>query len=140
MLGLLLIAPVLAGQLEAKADQAALAGTASMLEAELPLRQKIPVAWALRNEIESTPDGEVPDIDAVFEAQGADDSDELAAARDDLVEVITAILTRAFRSSFLIAAVLALLALVPILLVAWRSRTVAPSPSARASPRSSPPA
>ncbi len=125
MLGLLLIAPVLAGQLEAKADQAALAGTASMLEAELPLRQKIPVAWALRNEIESTPDGEVPDIDAVFEAQGADDSDELAAARDDLVEVITAILTRAFRSSFLIAAVLALLALVPILLVAWRSRTVA---------------
>ncbi len=127
MLGLLLIAPVLAGQLEAKADQAALAGTASMLEAELPLRQKLPVAWAVRNEIESTPDGEVPDIDAVFQAQGADDSEELAAARDDLVDRITAILTRAFRSSFLIAAVLALLALVPIMLVAWRNRTVAPA-------------
>ena len=108
MLGLILIAPVLAGHLEARADQAALAGTASMLEAELPLREKIPVAWALRNEIESTPDGEVPDIDAVFEAQGADDSEALAAARDDLVEIITSILTRAFRSSFLIAAALAL--------------------------------
>jgi predicted MFS family arabinose efflux permease len=125
VLGLVLIAPVLAGQLEARADQAALAGTASMLEAELPLRQKLPVAWALRNEIESTPDGEVPDIDAVFADQGADESEELATARDDLLEIITSILTRAFRSSFLIAAALALLALVPILLVASRSRATA---------------
>jgi MFS family permease len=122
VLGLVVIAPVLAGQLEARADQAALAGTVSMLEAQLPLREKIPVAWALRNEIESTPDGEVPDIDAVFADQGADESDGLAAARDDLVEIITSILTRAFRSSFLIAAALALVALVPILLVASRSR------------------
>jgi hypothetical protein len=125
VLGLILIAPVLAGQLETRADQAALAGTASMLEAELPLREKIPVAWALRNEIESTPDGEVPDIDAVFEDQGADESEELATARDDLVEIITAILTRAFRSSFFIAAALALVALIPILLVAARSRPTA---------------
>ncbi len=42
MLGLLLIAPVLAGQLESRADQAALAGTASMLEAELPLAPEDP--------------------------------------------------------------------------------------------------
>ena len=137
MLGLLLIAPVLAGQLESRADQAALAGTASMLEAELPLRQKIPVAWALRNEIESTPDGEVPDVDAVFEAQGADESEALATARDDLVDIISAILTRAFRSSFLIAAALALVALIPILLVASRSRR-RPPPPARASLPSSP--
>jgi hypothetical protein len=125
VLGLIIIAPVLAGQLESRADQAALAGTASMLEAELPLREKIPVAWALRNEIESTPDGEVPDIDAVFEDQGADDSAALATARDDLVEIITSILTRAFRSSFLIAAALALVALIPILVVAARSRPTA---------------
>ena len=125
VLGLILIAPVLAGQLETRADHAALAGTASMLEAELPLREKIPVAWALRNEIESTPDGEVPDIDAVFEDQGADESEELGTARDDLVEIITAILTRAFRSSFFIAAALALVALIPILLVAARSRPTA---------------
>ncbi len=55
MLGLLLIAPVLAGNLEAKADQSALAGTASMLEAQLPLRDKIPVTWALRKEIQQHP-------------------------------------------------------------------------------------
>ena len=49
MLGLLLIAPVLGHNLEAKANDSALAGTRSLLEAQLPLRQKIPVAWALRN-------------------------------------------------------------------------------------------
>ena len=131
VLGLLLIAPVLAGNLEAKADQSALAGTASLLEAELPIREKIPVAWALRKEIKATPDGEVPDVDAVFEAQGAGDSPALAAARDDLIGTIESILTRAFRSSFLIAALLALLALVPLLMLAGRSTTPA---AARAGP------
>ena len=125
MLGLLLIAPVLANNLEAKADQSALAGTASMLEAQLPLREKIPVTWALRKEIRSTPDGEVPDVDAVFAAQGAADNPALAAARDDLVGSIEAILTRAFRSSFLIAAALALLALLPLLLLTVGSAAAA---------------
>jgi MFS family permease len=115
MLGLLLIAPVLGNNLEAKADDSALAGTRSLLEAQVPLRQKIPVAWALRKEIQQTPDGEVPDVDGVFAAQGAGDSPALAAARDGLVNSIQSILTRAFRSSFLIAAALALLGLIPIL-------------------------
>jgi MFS family permease len=115
MLGLLLIAPVLGHNLEAKANDSALAGTRSLLEAQLPLRQKIPVAWALRKEIQQTPDGEVPDVDAVFAAQGASDNAALASARDGLVGTIESILTRAFRSSFLIAAALALLALLPLL-------------------------
>jgi MFS family permease len=115
MLGLLLIAPVLGHNLEAKANDSALAGTRSLLEAQLPLRQKIPVAWALRKEIQQTPDGEVPDVDAVFAAQGAGDSPALASARDGLVGTIESILTRAFRSSFLIAAALALLAVLPLL-------------------------
>ena len=115
MLGLLLIAPVLGHNLESKANDSALAGTRSLLEAQLPLRQKIPVAWALRKEIQQTPDGEVPDVDAVFAAHGAGDSPALASARDGLVGTIESILTRAFRSSFLIAAALALLALLPLL-------------------------
>ena len=110
MLGLLLIAPVLGSNLEARANDSALAGTRSLLEAQLPLRQKIPVAWALRKEIQQTPDGEVPDVDAVFAADGAADNPALASARDGLVGSIQSILTRAFRSSFLIAAALALLA------------------------------
>ena len=57
----------------------------------------------------------MPDVDAVFAAQGAGDNPALASARDGLVGTIESILTRAFRSSFLIAAALALLALLPLL-------------------------
>jgi hypothetical protein len=128
VLGLLLIAPVLAGHLEARADDAALAGTDTMLEAQLPLRQKVPLAWALRNEIEKTPDGEVPDLATVFAAQGANDDADVASVRDDLVGTIQGILTRAFRSSFLIAAVLALAAIAPLVLVGAR-RVLAPAPA-----------
>ncbi len=75
----------------------------------------------------------MPDVDAVFEAQGAADKPALAAARDDLVGTIEAILTRAFRSSFLIAAALALLALVPLLLLTVGG-AVAASDRSRAGP------
>jgi predicted MFS family arabinose efflux permease len=120
VVGLVLIAPVLAGNLQARGNDAALAGTNTMLEAQLPLRQKVPLAWALRNEIQRTPDGEVPDLGAVFEAQGAGKDEGVASVQDDLVGTIEAILTRAFRSSFLIAALLALAAIAPLLLVAAR--------------------
>ena len=118
MLGLLLIAPVLAANLQAKASDSSTAGAARMLEAQLPLRQKLPLAWALRKEIERTPDGEVPDLDAVFQAQGAGRDPAVAAARDELVGTIQSILTRAFRTSFLIAALLALGAVIPLIAVA----------------------
>ncbi|HEX6786165.1 MAG TPA: MFS transporter, partial [Acidimicrobiales bacterium] len=134
MLGLLLIAPVLGHNLEAKANDSALAGTRSLLEAQLPLREKIPVAWALRKEIQQTPDGEVPDVDAVFAAQGAGDSPALASARDGLVGTIESILTRAFRSSFMIAAALALLAVLPLLaLTLGRAGAAAASGTPRSS-------
>ena len=118
VLGLLLIAPVLAGSLESKAGESADAGTARMLETQLPLRQKLPLAWALRNEIQRTQDGQVPDLDAVFQAQGAGHDAGVAAARDDLVGTIQGLLTRAFRGSFLVAALLALGSLLPLLVVA----------------------
>jgi MFS family permease len=136
MLGLLLIAPLLGNNLEARANDSALAGTRSLLEAQLPLRQKIPVAWALRKEIQQTPDGEVPDVDGVFAAQGAGDNPSLASARDGLVGTIEAILTRAFRSSFLIAAALALLALVPLLALTLGRSAAAAGAAARVPPRS----
>jgi MFS family permease len=124
VVGLLLIAPVLATNLLHRSTDAADAGTARMLETELPLRQKVPLAWALRNEIVKTPKGEVPDLDAVFTAQGAKTSPAIAQARGDLVGTIESILTRAFRSAFLVAALLALLALVPLVALArWATRT-----------------
>jgi MFS family permease len=129
VLGLVLIAPLLAGNLESKANDASLAGTDTMLESQLPLRQKVPLAWALRNEIERTPDGEVPDLDTVFEAQGANKDADIATVRDDLVSTIQAILTRAFRSAFLLASLLALIAAAPLIVVGVR-RAGAPAPRA----------
>jgi predicted MFS family arabinose efflux permease len=126
VLGLLVIAPLLGTNLQHRASDAASAGTARMLEAQLPLRQKIPLAWALRNEIVKTPEGEVPDLDAVFTAQGARTNPAMAQAREDLVGTIQSILTRAFRSAFLVAALLALAALLPLAALAhWSTRAAA---------------
>ena len=55
VLGLVLIAPVLSSSLEAGVDRATLGATRSMLEAELELRDKLPVTWALRTAIEEAP-------------------------------------------------------------------------------------
>ena len=41
-----------------------------MLEAELELRDKLPVTWALRTAIEEAPRGQVPDLEAVFDERG----------------------------------------------------------------------
>jgi hypothetical protein len=131
VLGLLLIAPVLASNLESKATDAADAGAAKMIEAQLPLRQKLPLAWALRNEIKQTQDGEVPNLDAVFQARGAGHDPGIASARAELVGTIQGLLTRAFRSSFLVAALLALCSLIPLLVVA-AGRTTAMRPVATA--------
>ena len=102
------------------ADEAVLLGTATLLDGRVELTEKVPLALALRDEIEATPEGEVPDLGAVFEARGAGDDADLATVRDDLVASIEDGLTRAFRPAFLGAAALALLALLPALAVAGR--------------------
>src|SRR5262249_4003339 len=119
VLGLLIIAPVLAANLQSKATDAADAVAAKMLEGQL----------ALHNEIKHSQDGEVPTLDAVFQDQGAGHDAGIGAARDDLVGTIQGLLTRAFRSSFLVAALLALCSLVPLLVVA-AGRTTATRPVA----------
>ena len=100
-----------------------LLGTATLLDGRVELSEKVPLALALRDEIEATPEGEVPDLGAVFDARGAGDDAELATVRDDLVASIEDGLTRAFRPAFLSAAALALLALLPALAVAGRLRS-----------------
>ena len=60
VLGLVLIAPVLAGSLDQATHQATLAGTGALLDAEVSLQKKIPLAWEVRNEIEDTPAARSP--------------------------------------------------------------------------------
>ena len=122
VLGLVVIAPVLATSLEAGAERATLGATRSMLEAELELRVKLPVTWALRTAIDEAPRGQVPDLAAVFDERGADSNPALAAARDGLLDTITDAITRSFRPAFGVAALLAAASAIPALAISLRRR------------------
>jgi hypothetical protein len=116
VVGLALVAPVLAGDLEAATREAARAGTATVLDADLPLQEKVPLSTALRDVLEDTPRGRVPDLDAAF--ADLDEGDAVTVVRDELTGAIADVITRAFRSAFLVAALLGALAVLPALVVA----------------------
>jgi MFS family permease len=117
VIGLVLIAPVLATSLDNGIERATMGATRSMLEADLDLRDKLPIAWSLRTAIEDAPRGQVPDLAAVFDERGA----------DELMDTVTDAITRSFRPAFAVAAILAALAAVPTLAVAARRRERRPA-------------
>ena len=123
VLGLALIAPVLSTSLTAGIERATLGATQTMLTTELPLSDKIPVTWALRNSIEGAPRGQVPNLADEFDRRGAEGDNAMARARDELMDTVADAITRSFRPAFLIAALLAALAAVPAALVAGRLTT-----------------
>ncbi len=125
VLGLVAIAPTLAANLEQAADRASLAGTAVVLDANLSVREKIPLAWEIRNVMVDAADGEVPDLGEAFAKRDVESKPELARVQTDLTAAISDTLTRAFRSSFLIAAALGALALIPGWFACRRARAPA---------------
>jgi hypothetical protein len=110
VLGLLAIAPLLAYELDRGGERATINATAIILDAPLPLTKKVPIALALRNEFEQTPNGEIPDLAGPFEQEGAGDDPEVAETHDSLFGAIEGALTRSFRSSFALAAAFAVAA------------------------------
>lgn len=110
VLALALLAPLLAHDLDGAGQRASLTATAVVLDGELPLSKKIPLALDMRGLFDAAQQGEVPDLDAPFEAQGAATDERVAQVRDDLTGTIEASITRGFRWSFLASALLALLA------------------------------
>ena len=103
VVGLLAVAPLLAAELDEAADRATINATAV-------IQTKIPVALDLYGEFQSTPEGEIPDLATPFDEHGAEDDEVVRQTRDDLLETVQAVLTRAFRSSFILSAIFALLA------------------------------
>jgi hypothetical protein len=67
-----------------------------------------------------TPNGELPDIDGAFDRarRGADEEDrrDLSELETSLHDVVKDAVTRAFRRPYRVAALLALLALIPVAL------------------------
>jgi predicted MFS family arabinose efflux permease len=110
VLALAIVAPLLAVSLERGGDRAVLAGTEAILDANVPVRTKVPLAIDLDREIERGQSGEIPDLDGVFDRHGAGSDARLRELQESLVGTLEAVLTRSFRPGFAVAALLALLA------------------------------
>jgi MFS family permease len=113
VLGLALVAPLLTNALDRAGERALLAGTKEILDANLPLRKKVPISLGLRDALESAQKGEVPDLGKPFDDAGAGSSDSVREARDSLVVTLESTLARGFRSSFGLAALFALASAIP---------------------------
>jgi hypothetical protein len=111
-----LIAPLLAATLPDAGDRAMLKATQVLLDAPIGITDKVPIALDLRKAFNKAKTGEIPDLKQPFDSRGAKTDPALAAARDDLVSAIQNTITRAFRSSFFLAAAFAAAGA----LVAWR--------------------
>jgi hypothetical protein len=122
VVGLIAIAPLLASELEDAEERATLNATAVILDAQLPLTQKVPITLDLYREFQRVPDGEIPNRARPFDENGAADDPAVAEARDSLLESVQAVLTRAFRSSFVLSALFAVLAGIAGLAFGWRAR------------------
>jgi predicted MFS family arabinose efflux permease len=117
VLALVLVAPLLSHDLERGSQDALLSGTKVLLNADVPIRQQVPIAVDLGHVVEHTPRGVVPDLAQPFNKRGAAHDAVLRHARDSLVGAIKDAITRSFRPSLLLCAALAALALIPILLL-----------------------
>jgi MFS family permease len=110
VIGLLAVAPLLASELDDAQETATLNATGVILDAQLPLTEKIPITLDLYREFQRAPEGEIPDLERPFDEHGAANDEDVANARDSLLESVQAVLTRAFRSSFALSALFAVLA------------------------------
>lgn len=107
--GLVVIAPVLAGNVEAAAARAPIPATSTLLDAPLDSGTKIGLALDIRDGLAAAVDHEIPDLDPVF-APYVDRDPAVAEVRDDLEEAVRTVLTRSFRTAFVVSALLALAA------------------------------
>jgi MFS family permease len=113
VLALALVAPLLTSSLDHSGRRALFGGTKEILDANVPIRKKVPIALALRDALESAPKGEVPDLRKPFDDAGARTNKHVREARDDLITTLESALTRGFRPAFGLAALFALLSVVP---------------------------
>jgi len=132
VLALAAVTPLLASSLATRLDQAVIAGTEAGLSEPVPLQSKVSLARSLGEALGDTPAGELPDLDAVFTKAAPDGS--LDSLQDTLSGVITTAVTGAFRDSFALCALCALIALVPAWLIGPGRRTAPGVPRPRPAP------
>ena len=118
VLGLLLLAPMLSDDLSHNADSAKTKGIVMVLKAPVPLLDKIPLTINLYRALRSSGHGKLPDFTSAFDKARRADADavpKLDALQQSLDQIQKDAIASSFRRPFAVAAILALLALVPLL-------------------------
>jgi hypothetical protein len=100
VLGLVIIAPLLSDSLQSGGERAVLAGTGVVLDARMPVQDKLRLAMSVQDTLADTPRGAVPDVRKAIGDR---------ATADEVDGRLRAVLTRSFRPAFAAAAVLAFL-------------------------------
>ena len=111
VVGLLLLTPVFTTALDRNEDRALRAGAAAVLDSSIPPLDKLGVAQDVLALVRAA-DREVPDVRKAFEERP--DDEEYRTLEERLVSELDRAVTAAFSRPFLLAALLALAALVPI--------------------------
>jgi MFS family permease len=117
VIGLLALTPVFTADIAQQRDDAINAGTAVILDSKVNPLVKIDLAQRIEDRLEGEK-GKVPTIGPAFEPLPSDAGERAAVEglRDELQEQLNRGATHAFSPSFLLGALLALLALIPIAL------------------------
>ena len=120
VVGLALLTPFLAHDLGQAGNDLRQAGAARLLDAPLSIGTKVSLAQDLEARVKDARGG----TDALWEPFREREAAEpvLGTLRHELQDLLAATLTRGFRRGFLLAAVLAVLALPPILIATRRRR------------------
>jgi MFS family permease len=114
VLGLLLLTPIFTADLDKNEEAALSAGTAAVLDSKVSALDKIGVARDVLVAVdEAKPEARIPDVKKVVDHR---DDPDYANLGDELQDQLDRAVTNAFSRSFLVAALLGLLALIPILL------------------------
>jgi MFS family permease len=115
VVGLLALTPIFTADIATQRDQAIDAGTAVILDSRVSPLLKIELAQRIEERLEGE-DGKVPTIDPAFEPLPSDiaERESVLVLRDELQDQLDRGATHAFSPSFLLGALLALLALIPI--------------------------
>jgi hypothetical protein len=114
VLGLLLLTPIFTADLDQNEQAALSAGTAAVLDSKVSALDKIGVARDVLVAVdEARPEARIPDVKKVVDHR---DDPDYADLGDELQNQLDRAVTNAFSDSFLVAALLGLLALIPILI------------------------
>jgi len=111
VLGLLLLTPIFTTALDRNEDRALRAGTAAVIDSDIPPLDKLAVAQDVLAVVRAA-EREVPDVRSAFDDKP--DEPEYLVLEERLVSELDRAVTAAFSRPFLLAAGLALGALVPI--------------------------